>query len=908
MKRLLIFSLALFVLFSNGIGSVSARPPIANSDYSRFYQNGGGNSTFLPLVSLTQNEWPTLAGDFERTSRTAEEVTGQLRPEWYRPIEAYIPQNAHLIASGGKIFVPTSRGLYALNASNGDIAWRFDTQLPIGNSPTVSNGVVYVPGFDRKIHALRASNGEYLWGFSGAGAGYSTNPIVVGGRVFAGNRDGWMYAIGAHGTAQQGRLLWKFQTGGMIDLSPAYKDGILYFASNDNFAYALRAENGALVWKSAKLPGDGYQSYWPVIYRDMVIFSAASGYRTGMNPGTASITSSTNESYGKIFDLERDDIFAGTQGGQLFGSSVSGQTWANGKQVLHAGRIIDYLEAKPWRQVMVALRLSDGSPYTFDADGDGRPDSIPAVMWGTHSGNRYPPVVGSDGLLYFSTILDNQSIPQGRVMGWMPGLPYLSQVGGQGAIDEPQAIAVGGNNIYRTICCDRVGDWFSTISNRAGIAWTYAFPLSTLIPNYDRMWYGTVPGDSVRLFGNYGTRNGIYNAHGDQNPLIPYQGKLYVHRSNAVIAFGSGPARGELPLLTINNVEDSPVPLDAPELRARLENEVQKIIAAGHLRPGYYNAGQFIGYLANYANYFDNPGDTLYTLSIAYPHLSTGTQASLRGYLRNFFNTYFNSQRPVIRIGWANGAAREAMPVPPEIQASMDASTDVVDSNSTMLYPHFNFYALWKYAQAVPEDAQAAYNLARSRIRVPVPVDDSTLRDRPFEHNAYIAGYIGFLRLYELVGQPGGDHTLRNNVENELRRLQELRVNQFTKDSPISFDPNTGRWVGGNYHHRVLNISRNFMFLTPELGDYLAANARGPMEAAINEYNFTAPYWFATRYTATVNEGVRQNLYDVPAMFQAKAFILKENRGQLTKYLDVSAFERGDLFYMQNLVAALNAP
>ena len=188
------------------------------------------------------------------------------------------------------IFLPPG-DLYALDAGNGSVRWRFDTELPLGNSPTVDGGVVYVGGFDRKIHALNALNGTHLWSFDGAQAGYSTNPLVVEGKVIAGNRDGYMYAVGAQGTPKQGQLIWKTQAGGPIVLSAAYKNGVVYFAANDNYGYALRADNGALVWKSQKLPGDGYQSYWPVIYtdpttqKDLVIFSAASAYRNGSDPG-----------------------------------------------------------------------------------------------------------------------------------------------------------------------------------------------------------------------------------------------------------------------------------------------------------------------------------------------------------------------------------------------------------------------------------------------------------------------------------------------------------------------------------------------------------------------------------------------------------------------------------------------
>ena len=63
---------------------------------------------------------------------------------------------------------------------------------------------------------LARSTGTQLWEYAGALAGYDTNPLVVDGLVILGmtNRDGNLYAIGAHGTSQQGQLVWKYQTGG----------------------------------------------------------------------------------------------------------------------------------------------------------------------------------------------------------------------------------------------------------------------------------------------------------------------------------------------------------------------------------------------------------------------------------------------------------------------------------------------------------------------------------------------------------------------------------------------------------------------------------------------------------------------------------------------------------------------
>ena len=136
--------------------------------------------------------------------------------------------------------------------------------------------MAYVGGLDHKLYAIDAFTGVRRWAFE-AGAGFETNPLVVAGKVYAGNRDGFFYAVYTE-APQAGQLAWKYQTQGPILFSAAYKDGMVYFASQDSHAYALNAQSGALVWKSAKLPGAGFHSFWPVVYRDRVIFSGSHNY------------------------------------------------------------------------------------------------------------------------------------------------------------------------------------------------------------------------------------------------------------------------------------------------------------------------------------------------------------------------------------------------------------------------------------------------------------------------------------------------------------------------------------------------------------------------------------------------------------------------------------------------------
>ena len=900
---------------------------VGKSVYQASAQSNTPFSIYLPSVRTSQptqnrgecgistgEDWATVAANPERSSWSPEEVCGDLGIIWYRPIEAYISQNTQIIAAENLLYISTAKGLYALNPDNGSVAWRFDTDIPLGNSPTVSNGTVYVGGHDHKLYALNSQNGQLFWSFDQAQSGYDANPLVVDGRVIIGNRDGSLYAIGAQGTNQPGQLLWKFETGGPVHLAAAYKNGVVYFASNDNYAYAVRASDGSRVWQSAKLPGEGLHSYWPVIYQDKVIFSLTTGYRAGLNPGTRTIINpEDNSEYGSYNAMEVDGIVSGAADGTIIGAELAPQSWSNGKPVIDVTNILEYTENnpnqdaykhKPWRRTFAILNQADGREVTFDSDGDGYSEYMPFGNWGTASGNRYPPVIGTDGLIYANNVWQKTGDSQGKVMGWLFGSKYMSVAGGQAAIAEPQAISGGGSLIYRNLCCDRVGGLFDTVAGgvREQILWTYINNLAVQAPGYDEMW--TIVEGLPRLQGWYkgatDSINGVYHNHGDQNPLIPYDGKLFVHRSNAIIAYGPGPKLGKQPLLTIQPAPDNSNRLTTNQVRSELEQEIQKILSAGLLRPGYYNSGQF-GITRELTNYFENPGETVYTLTLAYPYLSSNLQSQVQAYLQNYFDTYFDSEM-YATTGWSGGEAREAMLIPNDLLSAFTASGPLVRAGAlSWTYPPHNFYSLWKYAQIVPGDTLTAYNLAKNSIQVPVPslpADDYFLQ-RPYEHNAYMAGYIGFLNLQELAGMSGQDSQLRTQVTNELNRLLSLRWQLFSKDS---------YWGMNNFSYRKhLDIARNFMYLVPELGDYYRQNIAGKIDEAVAEYEYVAPYWFVTRYEGVIGEGSMSNLYNSWAMFTAKALIQQATYLELVQYIDAPAFERGDLYYIQKLALALQA-
>ncbi|NIV36116.1 MAG: PQQ-binding-like beta-propeller repeat protein, partial [Anaerolineae bacterium] len=516
-----------------------------------------------------------------------------------------------------------------------------------------------------------------------AGAGFQTNPLVVGSIVYTGNRDGYMYAIYANDHPEKGTLAWKYKTLGPILFSAAYQDNTIYFASNDSHAYALNAGTGGLVWKSSKLPGAGFHSWWPVVYQDpasgadVVVLAGSNNYRYLLEPA-----------YGHdLQNRELDDIFPNRDTepeGTPFGPRL-----ADGS--VDATRALQYYEGKPWRRTYLVLDRATGQEVTFDFDGDGNPEYAPMLWQGTHSGNRYPPVVGADGKIYQAAMyMSDPYIAGSQIVGWQVGHSSIeTPMTFWKAMDEPLAYSSGGNLVYWNHCNDRSAGAFDISIPNTRIhpdlpdpsrEWGYWYSggttLRNLIPGYNVLYEGVNPDNYTinSLFkGPNDSKNGIYGQHGDQNAPIPYKGTLYVHRSNAIVALRDydGTATA-LPMVNLVPGGGTSSAITTAALEQKLAEEVQKILGAGHLRPGYRSVGlfdhrtrdQFGDYLIDY---WHHPSDTLHTLSIALPHLPAHMQDAVRAYLQAEYANY--PPHAYSHTGWRDGAPREPFQLPSEAEA-----------------------------------------------------------------------------------------------------------------------------------------------------------------------------------------------------------------------------------------------
>jgi len=380
-------------------------------------------------------DWPMSACNPQRTYRTEEDIRGPFELAWVRYFpDAYVPHRVEPIVAGGTVYVASSKGVYALDAATGQEKWLFATELPVGHAPSVAEGLVFVPGLDKRLYAVDCASGRQKWAFA-AGAGFFCNPLVVEGTVYVGSLDGNVYAL----SAADGKRKWTFATGGPVYFSAAFDDGKLYIGSTDMHGYALDAATGRLVWKTEKLPGKSMNSFWPVVARQAgaVIFVMDNAYRA---QGLAHLD---HEVKAKTWPwMERGTHRAGIY---------------TDEQLRDLERItIEYFQQYPHRQTFLVIDAATGKQKCI----------APVLMVG-NAGTRMPPAIGPDGLCYMTIHHDHSS---GGLLGGCHAVSYDIQknrfvrcysyhsLGGCSLVgDEPHGLSMAGDMFYGQHSFDTAG-------------------------------------------------------------------------------------------------------------------------------------------------------------------------------------------------------------------------------------------------------------------------------------------------------------------------------------------------------------------------------------------------------------------------------------------------------------------
>ncbi|HEX6664844.1 MAG TPA: PQQ-binding-like beta-propeller repeat protein [Gaiellaceae bacterium] len=153
---------------------------------------------------------------------------------------------------------PCDRGqgeVVAVDRSDGRLRWRF-LAAPIESSPLVVGGLVIVGDRDGYVYALDLDNGHVRWRFR-TGAAVKGGASAAGTRIFIGSYDGYVYAL----EAASGKLAWRARSpaGGHLYATPSLAHGLLFVGATDGFVMALDSRTGQLRW-SRRLPSFVYAS------------------------------------------------------------------------------------------------------------------------------------------------------------------------------------------------------------------------------------------------------------------------------------------------------------------------------------------------------------------------------------------------------------------------------------------------------------------------------------------------------------------------------------------------------------------------------------------------------------------------------------------------------------------------
>lgn len=162
-------------------------------------------------------------------------------PAWRVPVDSTPVVQA--TPDNGWLIVPLRSGvILALRASDGHLIWQRDLGSPAHAPPTLADDRVYVAVDNGQIMALQITDGSPAWQRRVGGAANAL--LASGDRLFLGSTDRFFYCL----MARDGRIDWRWRTGGDIPGMPVVDDKRVYFVSLDNVLRSLDRVSGGQHW------------------------------------------------------------------------------------------------------------------------------------------------------------------------------------------------------------------------------------------------------------------------------------------------------------------------------------------------------------------------------------------------------------------------------------------------------------------------------------------------------------------------------------------------------------------------------------------------------------------------------------------------------------------------------------
>jgi len=152
----------------------------------------------------------------------------------------------HPVWDNGWLIVATKAGsILALRATDGQLIWSRDVGSPAHALPALAEDRVYVPTGDGRVVALRVDTGAPVW--EQRLGGPPGDILALPDRVYVGSEDNYFYSL----ATKDGRVDWRWRTGGDVIGLPVVDEHRVYFVALDNVLRALNRDSGVQQWMRA---------------------------------------------------------------------------------------------------------------------------------------------------------------------------------------------------------------------------------------------------------------------------------------------------------------------------------------------------------------------------------------------------------------------------------------------------------------------------------------------------------------------------------------------------------------------------------------------------------------------------------------------------------------------------------
>ncbi|OLC48577.1 MAG: hypothetical protein AUI64_02845 [Acidobacteria bacterium 13_1_40CM_2_64_6] len=156
------------------------------------------------------------------------------------------PLAVHPVWDNGWLIVASKAGsILAFRATDGQLIWSHDVGSPAHALPALAADRVYVPTGDGRVVALRVDTGAPVW--ERRLGGPPDDILALTDRVYVGSEDNYFYSL----ATKDGRVDWRWRTGGDVIGLPLVDEHRVYFVALDNVLRALNRDSGVQQWMRA---------------------------------------------------------------------------------------------------------------------------------------------------------------------------------------------------------------------------------------------------------------------------------------------------------------------------------------------------------------------------------------------------------------------------------------------------------------------------------------------------------------------------------------------------------------------------------------------------------------------------------------------------------------------------------